>query len=150
MAKIIINMAGFKKLARKAGALQKLKAALMKAGVYAGAGLGADKVRARIKTIPEHKRGVPGGIRDYEREAMLDGLGITSIREAKGEYYASVGFGGYDDEMRPIPKIANSVMSGTSFSNKYPIIRIVRITKKDEITAAMRREMEQRIKEILK
>lgn len=84
---------------------------IAKAAIYEGAGQMAKAVRQEIEELPEHRAGEAGGIKEYERKALLKGLGISPIKVMnvnpdKASNYgikddflnAKVGFDGYSDQ----------------------------------------------------
>lgn len=147
--------------------------------LYKGAGIVADAVREEIEAIPEHKPGVRGGIREYEREALLSGLGISPANVFDDDFLnAKIGFDGYSDRKRsgrrkykvigedsdgkvvryvakvysgdvPIPVIARSVVSGAPFSQKYPFVRTAVRRVREEAYEAMKNVFESEIKRIM-
>ena len=103
--------------------------------VYVGAGIIADELRKNIQGLPERAPGIiPNGqsrrgVTKYQKAALLDGMGISHMRNDNGTYDIKIGFQGYDDEVtkqypkgHPISMVARSVESGTSWLQKTPFI----------------------------
>lgn len=122
--------------------------------VYKGAGVLADAVREEIENLPEHENGTPGGVKEYERQAMLEGMGIAPVQaDGDGLLNAKVGFDGYyamsDGSKKPIPMIARSINSGTSFSQKQPFVRKAVRGKRTEVEKAMQEVFENEVNKIM-
>ena len=100
--------------------------------LYEGAGIMADEIRASVETI---KTG-PGADRNDARYATTEekeivrnaAVGIAKFNKNGTEVDTSVGFSnaGYaqlNGKTVPVPLIANSINSGTSFMHKQPFFR---------------------------
>lgn len=123
--------------------------------VYTGAGVLADAVREEIENLPKHEKGSPGGVKEYERKAMLEGMGIAHIRiDDDGLLNTRVGFDGYhempDGSKKPIPMIARAINSGTSFSPKQPFVREAVRGKRTEVEDAVQKVFENEVNKIMK
>ena len=102
-------------------------------GLYDGAGVMADEIQRQAQAIatkpfhytvfgtrepsPEEKSAVTGA-----------GVGIAKFEKSGSNAQTSVGYSkaGYADvagKIKPIPKIANAINSGTSFMRKQPFFR---------------------------
>lgn len=161
MAKVSIDLSGFNRKLEKLRRLQNasrkrdLELPFLAVGIYKGAKIAADEERRYIESIPRHVRNEPGGINDFERAAMLEGLGISPMRYYGDELNVRVGFDGYYEgptgRREPIPKIVRSVSSGTTWmQEKYPVARIVTRRVKREVVEVIQREVEEQIDRMLK
>lgn len=73
---------------------------IIRESIKAGAGCAADLIRKEIKSIPANEKKRPrGGVRTYEKEALLKGLGISPVNIFDDDFLnAKVGFEGYSDQ----------------------------------------------------
>lgn len=126
--------------------------------VYKGAGVVADAVRAQIQTLPVAQKFADDGkkiatITSVQKKGLLDGFGISPMREENGYIHVKLGFAGYNGQKTtqypngvPNSVIARSVVSGTSFRQKNDFVgKAVRANK-----AKAQREMEEAFDEALK
>jgi len=127
---------------------------ILRSAVFVGVGIGADAVRSAIEAIPSGKtRPGPDGVADYEKQAMLAGLGTTPIENDAGFVNGKIGFAGYfmhNDRKLPIPMIARAVNSGTSFTNKNTAIKDATRAMKLKVIAEMDRTVHNEIEKIIK
>jgi len=128
-----------KEIGDKASAIASL-------GLYEGAGVMADEVKNQVDTIrtekfhyavfPPRTSRLPT---PEEVDVIREGCGISKFRKNASGADTSVGFSnaGYamlKGKRKPIPLIANSINSGTSFMKKQPFFRkaVVNATPKAE------------------
>lgn len=122
---------------------------IAEAGVYAGAKVIADAVRAEIEGLPiDNKWGTPEhpvhGLKKAQKKGLLEGFGISAMRDERGFINVKIGFEGYNDlRSRRWPKgqsnamIARAAESGTSFSDKLmPMKKAIRKSKEQSVQAA--------------
>ena len=69
--------------------------------VYKGAGVVADAVRAQIQALPVAQKFADDGkkiatITSVQKKGLLDGFGISPMREENGYVHAKLGFAGYN------------------------------------------------------
>lgn len=167
MAKFELDTAKFDAYLRRLAELQYNCEPVLKASIYEGARVATDEMRKTIIALPVHRKGTAGGVREYEKAALLEGLGITPMGWDGDFLNVKLGFDGYykppDAELRamrrevgsksrsrrengiPTVVVARSVESGTSFSQKTPFVRptVNRIRK--TVVAEMQRELEKQI-----
>lgn len=119
--------------------------------LYEGAGIMADEIRkgaATIKTGKGSSRSEARYATPAEKEIVLTAAaGIAKFRKNGTEIDTSVGFqnSGYaelDGKMVPIPKIVNSINSGTSFMHKQPFVRKAASKAAPKAMEAMRKQIE--------
>lgn len=118
-----------------------------KQAVYAGAGVVADSIRAEIEKL-DH-------LEDYEKEGLLNGLGIAKIEENGATTDTKVGFDGYCKDHKtksypkgiPIPLLARSINSGTSWRTKQPFVTKAVKGCKDAAERAMAEVIDKKLKE---
>ena len=122
--------------------------------MYQGAAIMADQLRQNIQNLPERSPAVKRdemvrGVTKVQKEAMLNGMGVSKMMNKDGTYDIKIGFQGYDGEVtkaypkgHPISMIARSVESGTSFLQKTPFIRPAYQAAHESAEAAMKKEIE--------
>lgn len=174
MAKFKLDTAKFDTYLRRLAELQSNCGPVLKASIYEGARLATDEMRKTIEALPLHQKGTAGSVREREKAALLEGLGITPVGWDGDFLNVKLGFDGYykppDVELRatrrevgkksktrsrrengiPTAVVARSVESGTSFSQKEPFVRptVNRIRK--TVVAEMQRELEKQIESRMK
>ena len=111
--------------------LRKLEADsddIIKRAVYEGAGLVADAVKAAardLRTDDEyHKEGdMQMGPRSEQKEGLIDGFGISKMKDEDGYINVKLGFSGTNDRGEKNTTVARQVEGGTSWMVKQPFIR---------------------------
>lgn len=146
--------------------LNKLKAAtrdgVIGKTVYAGAEVVADSVRRAIQALPVGDgRARDGGLIDTvtlpQKAGLLDGFGISRMKDDDGFVNVKLGFAGYNATRtkryprgQPNALIARSVNSGTTFRKKTKFVdKAVNSARKSAETAmdaACSREIEKIMK----
>ena len=129
--------------------------------LYEGAGIMADAIKngaGTIKTAPfkwaSRSRGEKRLPSPEEKEIVqAAAAGIAKFNKNGTEVDTSVGFqnAGYAElkgEMVPIPKIVNSINSGTSFMPKQPFVRKASKTASPKALEAMRKRIEEEFEAI--
>lgn len=126
---------------------------ILKRGVYEGADVVADAVRASISSLPtvsnKAKMAAYGAkeatnLSEEQKRGLLNGLDLSQMRNNDGVVSTKLGFGGYNTvKTKKYPKgqpnrmIAAAVESGTSASRKQPFFRPAVNKTKSQATAAM-------------
>lgn len=102
--------------------------------IYEGAGLIADAVKASIQSIPIDDRIVTKGhtlhgISEAQRAGLVEGFGVSTMRDDGGYINVKLGFDGYNSVItkkypngQPNSMIARSVNSGSSFRDRIPFV----------------------------
>lgn len=126
------------------------------ASLYEGAKIATDEIRKEIDKFPTVDNSHYGMTKE-EKEALQEGLGIAQMQYVAGDYNVKVGFDGYAKKKTkkhpkgiPIPLIARSFISGTSFRPKNDFVRraVNRVRKKtidkmnETINEKIKKEME--------
>ena len=129
------------------------------AGLYDGAGVMAGEIKnhaERIRAGQFHYGVFVTRDPSYEEKAALlnAGAGIAKFRKDGGDVDTSVGYAnsGYAviaGKMKPIPLIANSINSGTSFMKRQPFFRKAVTQGTRKATDAIVRTAEAKIEEII-
>lgn len=114
--------------------------------IYKGAGIVADAVKANIRGIP------PSSCTSLEKAAMIDAMGIASMRNDDGYFNVKIGFDGYDSiktksypKGRPISMIARSVEAGSTTRQKHPFVASAVRATKDKAEQAMAEEFDKQL-----
>lgn len=129
--------------------------------VYAGAGIVADNVRSQIQGLPVAQKFARNGekistITSVQKKGLLDGFGISHMRDDGGYYNVKLGFEGFNGQKTdeypygvPNSIIARSVVSGTYFRQKNDFIgRAVRNTK-NKAQTEMEKKLDEAIQKLL-
>lgn len=133
---------------------------VLRAAVYDGAAIVADAVRAELKAVPtddsHDKETRKDGPDEQTKQAILNHLGVSKIRDDNGFLNVKVGFDGYDDHPtvkyphgRPIPMLARAVQSGTSFMKPNPFVKEALRKSRKAAMEAMGKRVEKEINEIM-
>lgn len=110
--------------------------------IYEGAAIVADAIKRNIDSIPTDERYVEDseklkGIKAIQKKGLEHGFGIAKMRDDNGYYHVKVGFSGNNSlktksypQGQPNSRIARSIESGNSYTQKHPFIApAVRATK---------------------
>ena len=132
--------------------------------LYEGAGFVADEMKKQIKALKVSKTAKKGEKRycyQWEKDALLEGMGIASFDKSPDEITTKIGFDGYVEHNRiyhgvkygesyPVPKIANGINHGTSFEYKQPFKdRTYRASQKGAVDK-MQSKLDSEIKKLTK
>lgn len=127
--------------------------------VYAGAEVMADAVRASIRALPEGKEGDAGlgTVTPAQKRGLLEGFGISKMRDDDGFINVKLGFDGYNSVKtkkypngQPNALIARAVNSGTSFRKKTRFVDKAVNASKKTAEAAMDAACSREIEKIMK
>lgn len=141
------------------GELSQQSEGIGKMCVYDGAGVVADALKAKISGLPVRDPNQHGsqkkrvkGVTPAEKEALLTGMGIATMRTAGGSINTVIGFDGYFGEGtkgypkgKPIPMIANAVNRGTSWLQATPFVNQAYNGSKAAAEAAMAARFDEEI-----
>ena len=132
--------------------------------VYQGAKVVADAIKSEIGGIPvnDHPPILKGGqkigtITTKQKQGLIDGFGISKMKDESGYKNVKIGFSGYNGEKtdkypngQPNPMIARAVNSGTSFRTKNAFVD--RATRKNRAQAeeAMKKTIDEEITKKMK
>lgn len=154
----MIKYYGIDEYFKKLNKLGKYSIGLCKRSLYDGAGVVANAVRAETEALPTTDRnGDPQEVLEYEKQGLLDGLGVAKMRGDHGLIYTRIDFDGYNrlrskkyPNGHPNSMIARSINSGASNRPKNPFMtRAVNKARKAAI-AAMASRMDSDINQIMK
>lgn len=123
--------------------------------VYPGAGLAYKECRKRLEAVrtddtlfrfSEKYGRMRRGITTRQKQALIESLGIASLRQKGGAFDVKLGFDGYNDIVsdrwkngQPNAMIARSLNAGTSFMEAQPFM--------DQTIEAVRHPAEQKIEQ---
>ena len=128
--------------------------------IYQGAKVIADQVKANIQALPIDDRHVKNGqtlhgVKSLEKQGLLEGFGVSRLRDENGYRNVKLGFDGYS----PVPSnfsakgvanivVARAVNSGNSFRSKIPFVDNAVYAKKAECEKVMQKTFEDAIKKV--
>ncbi len=131
--------------------------------VYAGAGIVADAVKQGIQSLPivtgygTESNPLPGGVTSAQKAGLIDGFGISKLRDDNGYLNVKLGFDGYNrtrtekyPQGQPNQLVARGVESGTSWKQKKPFIRPAVTRSRKPAEAEMKRVIDEEIEKIVK
>lgn len=130
--------------------------------IYEGSSVLADGVKDELKKLPiDESYGSPDkkidGVTKRQKADLIDGFGISPMRDDKGYLNVKLGFDGYGRTKTkkypkgvPIQLIARSLNTGTSFRKRNPFMdRAVR-AKRKQVERKMMEQMDDGIKKEMK
>ena len=170
MAKWIVGD-GCDKYAAQLEKLNADTAQIIGEAIYPAAGIVTDQIKANIQKLKVSGRNSRRGtqadpidtITSAQKQGLIDGLGITKMKESDGFVNVKVGEDGYNSQIsdksvkagwtskrQANAMIARAVESGTYFRKKTPFIApAVRITRK-KAEAAMAEQLDKEIEKVMK
>lgn len=101
---------------------------IIKTSIYNGANIVADEIKKEIKKLPVDSSPFKG-ITKNEKKDLIKGFGIAPLQIKDGNHDVKIGFDGYGHQTKkypqgiPIPMLARSIISGTSFRNANDFVR---------------------------
>lgn len=154
-----IKIDGMNELIKELDKLPEVAEKIAAEALYEGAGVMADAVSHAVNSIATapFKYATGGKKRrpSPEEKAILVNAkkGVAKFKKNGVSIKTSVGMqnSGYADlngKRKPIPLIANSINSGTSFMNKQPFLRKTFSQKKGAATAAIESGIKNRLNEL--
>lgn len=143
MAKFIMDN-GIDNYIRSLDSLMEGSEKGLKYAVYFGADVIANAVREEINSIPVGRKSEGDQINANQRRGLLDGLGISKMRNDDGVVNVRLGFEGYNSIRtekyptgQPNAMIARSIVAGTSFRNRNDFVMRAFKRSKAKAEAAM-------------
>lgn len=142
--------------------LGKAAEGMIRKAVYSGAGVVADEIRTGIENLPivsgygTKEEPLPGGVTKAQKQGLLDGLGLTPMRNDNGFQNVKIGFDGYNKTKtkkfpngQPNTLVARGVESGTSWKKKKPFVRLSVNKAKPVAEQTMQTILDNEIKKIM-
>lgn len=139
---------------------------LVKAGLYAAAGVYADAVRQKLNglstvdntyNVIAYREGKPARLSEEQKKGLQDGLGISPMRSKGGSWNLRIGFDGYNaietskwPSGQPNIMIAAMAEHGSSTFQKQPFIRTARKQADEAALRAAEAAIAEKIKKITK
>nr|DAG49872.1 MAG TPA: hypothetical protein [Caudoviricetes sp.] len=131
--------------------------------IYEGARVVADSVKAAINELPTVDDDAYGtdskpikGLRNYQKQGLIDGMGIASMRNDNGLLNVKIGFDGYNGHAtktwpqgEPNVVIARSLESGTSWREKHPFVTNAVAACRDKAEKAMENKLNEELEKAL-
>ena len=153
-----IEFTGIDEYFKKLDRLGDKATGVCKRALYDGAAVLADAVRTEVEALPTTDRnGDPQQILEYEKQGLLEGMGIAKMRDDGGKISTRVDFDGYNrlrskayPNGHPNSMIARAINSGTSKRPKNPFMNRAIRKGRAKSEAAMAARMDADINEIMK
>ena len=131
---------------------------ICKRALYDGAAVLADAVRAEVEALPTTDRNEdPQGVFEYEKQGLLEGMGIAKMKDEDGRISTRVDFDGYNrmkskkyPNGHPNSMIARAINSGTSKRKKNPFMSRAVKKARERANKAMSARMDSDINNIMK
>lgn len=149
---------GVNEYAEQLTRLSEKSVGMIKRAVFDGAAIVADAVKAEISALPEATvNPQPGeqlnGVFGYEKEGLINGLGLAKMTNENGFINTKLGFEGYNrmksksyPNGHPNALIARAIESGSSVRRKIPFVSRAVKAAKEKAEAAMMARLEADIK----
>lgn len=159
MAKL--KMKGLEEYERQLMKLKSLSRECIGQAIHDGAAVVADQVRANIEALPIDERHVKNGemlhgISQAQKNGLLDGFGISRMKDEGGYINVKLGFDGYNSVVtksfpqgQPNSMIARSVNSGASFRQRIPFVDNAVKAKKSECEEKMAKKFDEVLNDAL-
>lgn len=159
MAKITLKgLAEYEAKLNRLSALSRDK--VIGAAVYDGAAVVADAVRAEIQALPvddSHDKNTKlDGPPSETKQALLDHMGVTPMRNDNGFVNVKIGFDGYAGKPtpkypqgKPVPMLARAVQSGTSFMQGHAFVKSAERKCRKKAEEVMKKRVEKEIQDIM-
>lgn len=116
-----------------------------KRAIWEGARIVTDDIRKSIQSLNT----VDGRVKDYEKEGLLEGLGIATMKNSGDVIDTKIGMDGYNHHPtkkypkgQPNAMIARSIEKGTSFRRPTPFISTAVERSSQAAVAAMSAEFD--------
>lgn len=153
-----INFIGLDEYLEQLKTLGNRVTGICKRALYEGAGVLAEHVRAQVEALPvTDVNEEPQGILEYERDGLLEGLGIAKMRDDDGRISTRIDFDGYNrlkskkyPNGHPNSMVARAINSGTSTRKKNPFMARAVKAARAKAQSAMAARMDADIAEIMK
>ena len=148
-----MKITGLEELIKKVEGMGKRPEGLVKRSLYAGAGMMSDAVKSAVGSLPvdeefgtkNHKR---DAVTAVQKAGLVSGVGISHMQEEGGAVSVVIGFAGENADGEKNTTVMRRVESGTSRTQKHPVIRQTKNRTKAASIAAMQKQFEEDIKEL--
>lgn len=129
---------------------------IAKRSLYEGAGVMADSIKSSIGSIPtrseESNPKAPeaqSGITPTQKQGLIDGFGITRMREVGGGVNVKIGFGGKNADGGSNAAIASAAESGRSWMQPTHFFSRAVNSSKGAAESAMEKEFTDQVRQIM-
>lgn len=151
----IITIKGVEKYLAELRALEADAEEYLGEAIWEGAKLVADAVKSELQALPVDNRGKVAqrkSINQIQKDGILEGYGITPMRDDKNQLNVKIGFDGYNNFItfkypngQPNAMIARTLESGTYFMPKNRVISRTTNRVKKECINAMEKSLDKSI-----
>lgn len=153
-----ISFTGLDKYLEQLNKIGNASTAICKMALYDGAAVVGNAIRAEVEALPTTDRnGDPQQILEYEKEGLLEGLGVAKMKSKNGVIYTRIDFDGYNrmkskkyPNGHPNSMIARAINSGTSKRKKNPFMSRAVKKARERANKAMSARMDSDINNIMK
>lgn len=148
----------------KLSRLEQNADSVIKQAVYQGAKVVGDAIKGEAEALPVEpfrKLGqgeVFTGVTPEEKEAIVQGFGLSGMEQDRSGWNTKAGFAGYVTRQKtkkypkgtPVPMLVRSIESGSSVRRKIPFVRRAVKASQTQAVRAMGDTVEQEIKQTMK
>lgn len=147
----------FKGLDEYIAKLERLTArshGICKMAVWEGGKVVGDNIKSALSGIPVQNEYVQKGqmrkgIRSEQKKGIIDGFGLSKMRDEGGTISTKAGFHGTTDG-KSNKALMRAVESGTSYMQKHPVVRQAVNKSRSAAEAAMRAKFEEETNKLMK
>ena len=157
-----ITFKGLEEYEKKIVSMSKEIDKICGAAAYVGGGIVADEIRKGIESLPvvsgfgTERNPLPGGVTKTQKRGLLEGLGISKMKNDSGFYNVKIGFDGYNKtktekfpQGQPNQAVARGVESGTTWKKKYPFVRPAVERARKTVLAKMAETVDKEIEKVV-
>ena len=148
----------------KLSRLEQNADSIIKQAVYQGAKVVGDAIKGEAEALPVEpfrKLGqgeVFTGVTPEEKEAIVQGFGLSDMEQDRLGWNTKAGFAGYVTRQKtkkypkgtPVPMLVRSIESGSTVRRKIPFVRRAVKASQPQAVRAMGDTVEQEIKQTMK
>ena len=129
---------------------------MAKRSLYEGAGVMADAIKSSIGTIPTRSGesnpkapSMQSGITPTQKQGLVDGFGITRMRETSYGVNVKIGFGGKNADGRSNASVADAAESGRSWIQPTHFFSSAVNASRGAAESAMEKEFTEQVRQIM-
>ena len=148
----------------KLSRLEQNADSIIKQAVYQGAKVVGDAIKGEAEALPVEPFRTLGqgevftGVTPEEKEAIVQGFGLSGMEQDRSGWNTKAGFAGYVTRQKtkkypkgtPVPMLVRSIESGSSVRRKIPFVRRAVKASQTQAVRAMGDTVEQEIKQTMK
>ena len=124
--------------------------------LYEGAGVMADRIKSSINGIPTRPEesnpkstGMQSGITPTQKQGLVDGFGISRMRNVGGGVNVKIGFGGVNGDGRSNASVADAAESGRSWIQPTHFFSQAVNGSTGAAQSAMEQEFDRQVRQIM-